>query len=288
MLSRFFAALALLLSLLAGGMSAARADGYTIPGTRVLPLPTAPNGIDYELYLRVPEACTPQTPCPVLYMLDAEYAFGLSALIAEHLEARGRLRPVILVGIAYQDKTRYRANRTRDYTPVFVAEGGYGPDYQAQSGGGPAFLDVIANTIIPEVENRFPADPAARGLMGHSYGGLFATFAMLDRPDLFADFIIVSPSYWYQEGRFIPGLAAAHDAPRPHETDAYFAVGSWEEQPENGRAMVSDLQRFVAGLEAREDPRLNTLLEVMESQSHASIFPLALSNGLRALYGPVP
>jgi len=259
---------------------------FAIPGTEVVTLPTADNGIDYELYIRVPEACRDDAPCPALYMLDAEYSFGLSALIAEHLEARGQLRPVILVAIAYQDKTRYRENRSRDYTPVFVADGGYGPQYQTRSGGGPAFLDVIANEIIPFIEARTAAAPSARGLMGHSYGGLFATFAMLERPDLFTDFLIVSPSYWYDDGGYIPGLAAAHTENRPHETDAYFAVGSWEEQPENGRAMVSDLQAFVAGLEVRQDPRLNTRLDVMSDQTHASIFPLALSDGLRALYGP--
>lgn len=258
---------------------------FTLPATEVRTLPTAANGIDYEIYVHASPACTPEAPCPAIYMLDAEYSFGLAALIADHLEQRGQLQPLVLVALAYQDKTQYRLNRSRDYTPIFSPDGGYGVQYQRLSGGGPAFLDVIADEIIPYVEASYPVTPAHRGLVGHSYGGLFASYVLLHRPDLFDRYLIVSPSYWYDTD-YIFRLEAEPRPPLSRPTQAYFSVGSWEEQPENGHAMVSDLERLTDLLSAREDPNLELKADVEDDQTHASIFPIALSDGLRAMFWP--
>jgi predicted alpha/beta superfamily hydrolase len=268
----------------AGSVSALQ-DSFSLAGTQIHPLPTAENDVNYELYIRVSPSCRRDTPCPAVYMLDAEYSFGLAALIAEHLEDRGQLQPLILVGVSYQDKTQYRLNRSRDYTPVFVAEGGYGPSYQALSGGGNAFLDVLSEHIIPYVEQHFPASSTRRGLVGHSFGGLFTTYAMLERPDLFDRYLSVSPSYWYGE-HFILAHEQENHAPLTHPIEVYFGVGELEERPGTARAMVSDMLHFAAQKSARGDENYRSTTEVIPGQTHASIFPLALSNGLRSLYPP--
>ncbi len=279
-------------ALVAGAPASAQSDereappAFAIPGSAVHVLPTAANGVDYELYMRASDACTAETPCTAVYMLDAEYSFGLASLIAEHLEARGQLAPLVLVAIAYQDKSQYRLNRTRDYTPLHWPEGGYGEEAQTVSGGGPAFLDVLANEIIPFVEANAPASSAHRGLIGHSYGGLFATYALLEERELFDRALIVSPSYWYADGWIFAREAETHERALGRESWAYLAVGSWEEQPENGRAMVSDLERMGDILQARDDANLALEVRVFEDETHASIFPAALSTGLRRLFSP--
>jgi predicted alpha/beta superfamily hydrolase len=260
-------------------------DDFSLSGTQIHRLPTASNGVDYELYIRVSPRCRIETPCPTVYMLDAEYSFGLATLIAEHLEDRGQLQPLILIGVSYQDKTQYRLNRSRDYTPVFVAEGGYGPSFQAQSGGGSAFLDVLSEHIIPYVEQHFPASSTHRGLIGHSFGGLFTTYAMLERPEMFDRYLSVSPSYWYGE-HFILTHEAANQAHLERPIEAYFGVGELEERPATAHAMVSDMLHFAAQKSARGDEHYRSTTEVIAGQTHASIFPLALSNGLRTLYSP--
>lgn len=277
--------LAVLALALIAQVAQAQPAPFALPDTEIHPLPTAANGIDYELYVHTSPACTQEAPCPAIYMLDAEYSFGLAVLIADHLEQRGQLQPLVLVAIAYQDKSQYRLNRSRDYTPIFSPDGGYGQDYQRLSGGGPAFLDVIAGQIIPYVEASFPVTPAHRGLVGHSYGGLFASYVLLHRPDLFDRYLIVSPSYWYDTD-YIFRLEAEPHPPLSHPTQAYFSVGSWEEQPQNGRAMVSDMMRLTERLSARGDPNLEVKADLEDDQTHASIFPIALSDGLRAMFWP--
>lgn len=256
---------------------------YSIPDSEVVDLPVSANGIVYRLYIHVPQQCREAgASCPAMYMLDAEYSFALSAQIVTHLADRERIPGVISVAIGYPDKSQYRPFRSRDYTPYFHPTGGYGEETQSVSGGGPAFLDVIASEIIPYVESRYPASSEQRTLVGHSYGGLFATYAWLTRPELFAKYIIVSPSLWYADRRPLTDVreACAND-PSDATADMFLAVGAYEEQPENGRTMVSDLDALAALLEDCSARPVNVYARTYEDETHASIFPAAFSTGLR-------
>lgn len=255
---------------------------FAIPNTAVLAPPRAANGIDYELYVRASPACSPERRCTAVYMLDAEYSFGLASLIAEHLEDRGQLEPLVLVAIAYADKSQYRYNRSRDYTPTHTLEGGYGAQMQRDSGGGPMFLDVIRREIIPHIEGLYPVDPARRGIIGHSYGGLFSTYAFLSAPDLFTDAIAVSPSYWYDERMIFQTEAGAPERAVPGRI--YIGVGSYEEQGPPNYLMVSLARDMADSLDGRAD--IEHAFKVYEHETHASIFPTVLSDGLRALFHP--
>ena len=280
------------LAMLAFGAACAFADGvpaersFTLPDTQVVDLPKASNGIDYQLYVHVPPACkSVAKKCPVVYMLDAEYSFPLAATIVTHLSDRQRIPPLISVAIGYPDKSHYHLDRTRDYTPFFFAEGGYGAEMQKVSGGGPAFLKVIEDEVIPYVEKHYPASAEHRTLVGHSYGGLFATYAWIDAPSSFENFLIVSPSLWYANRKPLQAVAeACRESAFAEERKLFLAVGSFEEQPENNRRMVSDLRAMNDELMRCGKRKVASRIEVFEDETHASIFPTALSTGLRAFY----
>lgn len=283
---KFLIAVTVALSAAGAGSSLAQAP-FVLPETEIHPLPAAQNGIDYELYVKVPEACRTQAGgCPVVYLLDAEYSFALAANITEHLADRSRIPHLIVVSIAYPDKTdqAYRSNRSRDYTPVFDPDDGYGERFQGESGGAPAFLDVLEDEIVPYVEASFPAAPRPRTLVGHSYGGLFSVYALLTKPDLFDQIVSVSPSLWYHDGWIFDHEAQQGPGEAGQRNRAYLGVGSFEEQPENGRTMVGDLERFGERLDAWPDARIEYEVEVLDGETHASVFPRALSTGLRKLF----
>jgi len=254
-----------------------------IPHTDVVDLPTAENMVDYQLYVHVPAECQKtNVECKTVYMLDAEYSFALSAQIVTHLSDRGRIPPVISVAIAYPDKTQYRKNRTRDYTPFFVASGGYGEQAQRLSGGGAAFLKALKQEIIPYVENHYPTSADERTLVGHSYGGLFALYAWLRSPEIFNNYIIVSPSLWYGEKQALHDVKeVCESSPFGNAGDMYLAVGEYEEQASSGRQMVSDLTQLEGLLKSCKKREVSTYLRVFEDETHASIFPAAYSTGLR-------
>ena len=228
-------------------------SGWVMPSSTVVPLTSAINGVDYALYVRTPAGYEAgDRRYPVIVTLDADYSFPIAAMHLEHLAARMSQGPeAILVSIGvtgiYPDVRGYRRERTRDYTPVFHPDGGYGPEFQRGSGGGPAFLRMLMEEALPLVAARWRTDPDDRTLVGHSYGGLFTAWVLQAYPEAFSRYLMVSPSLWYANKLILEREATLSATRLPRLTRAYLGVGSWEEQPENGGYMVSEMTRFADG-----------------------------------------
>ncbi|HVR44790.1 MAG TPA: alpha/beta hydrolase-fold protein [Thermoanaerobaculia bacterium] len=241
------------------------------------------NGVGYALHVALPRSHgTPGRRFPVIYLLDADYSFLIVRNIVDHLSERGALGEAIVVGIAYDGPPQYRLHRTRDYTPTFVADGGYGRELQKVSGGGPKFLEVIEKEIIPLVDASYATVKGDRTLSGHSYGGLFTVWTMLTRPELFRSYVAVSPSLWYDGGLVMRVEQARAKSHRALPVRAYFCVGAREGSSE--RRMVGDLVRLVERLESRGYEGLSIASRVMENETHDSVYPGAISNGLRFVF----
>lgn len=271
--------------------AAAEPAPFVLPFTTVLPLRSAVNGVDYALYVRTPAtyAANPAKRYPVIVTLDADYSFPICAVHLEHLADRMNQAPeAILVSVAYPgaypDRDAYRASRTRDYTPFHFPTGGYGPEFQKGSGGGPKFLRMLIEEALPLVERTWRTLPGERTLVGHSYGGLFAAWVLQQHPDAFNRYLMVSPSLWYADKWMLTSPEARPRGPLGRRTFAYIAVGSWEQQPQIGGYMVAEARRFSEMLAARADPNLEVKFREFEDETHASIFPAAFSTGIRHLF----
>jgi predicted alpha/beta superfamily hydrolase len=192
----FAAALAALLFIVAIRFIAPRSD--------ILLPPRASNGGDYILYVHVPDRCRRGAPCPALYILDGERWLPTFTQLSEDAAARRAMRPIILVGIGYRDVFGAALHRKHDFTPAFGRAPG-------KTGGADDYLEALRRDLIPYAEAHLPIDASERGVAGHSYGGLLATYALLHAPDLFDEYLIVSPPLWYDGARiFALGPAPAH------------------------------------------------------------------------------
>jgi uncharacterized protein len=269
----------------ASGARAAAPAPVALPETEVHTLASKRvPGVTYKLYVSLPhDYAASGRAYPVVYLLDADYSFAIARNVVEHLSDRGNLKQLILVGIAYDGPLQYRLNRTRDYTPRFIPTGGYGPEYQKHSGGGPAFRAFLAEELLPFVARTYRTAPE-RTLVGHSYGGLFTSWVAFTTPSLFSHYLIVSPSLWYG-GRFMFGLEEAFSKEhRALPAKVFFSVGADEGNAE--RDMVRDLEQFARQVEQRGYAGLSTRAHVFEDENHNSVFPSALSRGLRFLHAP--
>lgn len=161
---------------------------------------------------------------------------------------------------------------------MYAPDGGYGPEYQRVSGGAPAFLHFIAGELVTWLAREYRTTDE-RILVGHSYGGLFASWVAVTRPELFTGLVAVSPSLWYADGMIFELEDEAARTRDDLPLRFYLEVG---DQEVNGRwDMPGDLTRFARALEARDYPSLGIEWHVAENETHNSIFPRALSNGLR-------
>jgi len=288
--TRRAAACVIVVAAAGAGRPAAAQSAYALPHTEVRRLHSARLDREVVLYVSLPRHYAETAArYPVLFTLDADYAFALAHNIVEHFVDRGDLPPLIVVGLAYegasQDIPTYRRHRTRDYTPTHTLEGGYGPEFQAVSGGGEAHLAALAEEVLPYVDREFRTRPEDRTLVGHSYGGLFSTYALLTRPELFRRYIIVSPSLWYDRRvafRIERAFARSH---RRLDARVFLSVGGLEN---GGYRMVSDLLAFERVLRSRHYAGLRIVRHVFPGETHNSVFPAALSRGLRAVFATTP
>lgn len=251
-----------------------------LPNTQVHSLKSTQNGVEYKLYVSTPSQYSATTEAfDVLYLLDADYSFAIARNMVEHLSERNRIRPVIVVGIAYAGTPNYRLNRTRDYTPYFVAHGGYGDAFQAASGGAQKFKAFLESELFPYMQKNFRVSNR-RYLTGHSFGGLFASWTALVSPQLFNGYIIVSPSLWYADKKLFTSIKQG--AKHLKDIKLFFAVGDHEVNATHN--MVADLNDFVTKLREVQGEDLRIEHYVADDESHDSIFPRALSRGLHFLF----
>jgi hypothetical protein len=270
--------------------AAGAASPYVVPNTQVLDVASKHTGADYEIFVSLPlDYARTRKTYPVVYMLDADYSFALVRNVVQHFVEREDLPPMILVAIAYPgaatNRETYKKNRTRDYTPAYAPSGGYGTEYQKVSGGGPKFRSFVAQELIPLIERRFRASND-RTIVGHSYGGLFATYVLLTEPTLFKRYIVVSPSLWYANRIALTMEETAAESGIRPDARVFFAVGALESP-----VMSDDLTELYRRLRSRNNSRLQATLRIFEGERHNSVFPAAVTRGLVTVFdrvGPEP
>ena len=98
-----------------------------------------------------------------------------------------------MVGIANTD-------RKRDFTYPSGAE--IDRKEFPTSGKSERFIRFIGEELQNLIAERYRTS-AEKTLIGQSLGGLLATEILLDAPDLFDNYIIISPSLWWDEERLL-------------------------------------------------------------------------------------
>ena len=93
---------------------------------------------------------------------------------------------MVLIGISNAK------NRTRDLTTSKITSR-RGMPYNEENGEAENFLKFIETELIPYVERTYPVTNY-RTLIGHSYGGLFTIFTLINKPELFANYVSIDPS----------------------------------------------------------------------------------------------
>lgn len=244
--------------------SAEAAPAYAAPRSAVYDVSAKDSGRDYRLYVMTPPGYAAAENAarryPVIYLNDGDLFFMAAAgapLLSYYNKA---LEETILVGISYAVGEDPIAGRQRDLAPPTAENLG------GDTAGGAAYLAFIRDAVLPAIEARYRADPARRTLAGHSLGGVFATYVLLTEPALFANYIIVSPAYWYADhalAGFEQRYAEAHD---DLPARVYMAAGDLE-GPKGGLQKIdlaNDMSAFAARLRSRGYRSLDLRAEILD------------------------
>lgn len=95
--------------------------------------------------------------------------------------------------------------------------------------GAAEFLGTVLGEVVPAVEARHHVDGARRGLAGFSFGGLFAAYTLLHRPEAFTHHLVDSPALWWDNGLPLAGEEAWSGRHDDLAAQVLFWVGSNEQ-----------------------------------------------------------
>lgn len=215
-----------------------------------------------------------QANYPVLYLLDGLANIKHTVGTVELLTESGLIPPLIIVGIESLD-------RNRDLTPSRAGKDVYGGSGNADiphSGGGPQFLQFLSEELIPFVESNFRTHPY-RILEGHSLGGLFGVYTLMESPDLFDALIVEAPALWWNQEEMTAKAYSFFSSNKDLNKTVYFGIGGGD-----GRGMRQELKRYVAIVEQHAPIHFKWLHEEVGDEGHMASRLLLNYHGLRFLF----
>ena len=250
------------------------APAVTLADTEQRSLTSTKIGQRYDLLVSLPNGyATSGQSYPVLYILDG-WHFPLMSFLQNNNTYSKRMRPVIMVNVSYASTLDVMALRARDFTPTKTSR-------EAASGGAAAFLDFLEHEVIPFVDRTYRTIPSDRGLLGHSYGGLFAIYALEQQPALFQRIVAVSPALsWDNRLLFAAARQKLRKLPSPVRLD--LSVGS-----EDDFGFDKDTIAFAKLLEELKPAGLDCRFTLYRGENHDSVRLVSFPAGLYWVYRPV-
>jgi predicted alpha/beta superfamily hydrolase len=206
---------------------------------------------------------------PVLVLLDAENNFAYTSAAVHLLSANGRIPAMIVVGINNTD-------RARDMTPK-PSTGFGGPPWAGSVGGADKFLSFIADELLPTIDRTYRTRPY-RVLIGHSLGGLFAVYTLLNRPEVFRGYIATSPSLWWDDQVLVKAAQPFFAAHRDLRADLYMSMAN------EGDKMLGGAWKLSAVLEESKLPFLRWQFKRSPEEEHGTIAYISTYEGLQAIF----
>jgi predicted alpha/beta superfamily hydrolase len=258
----------------------------SVAGTQVRELHSALYDRDYLLSVSLPDDYDPNdnTTYPTLYVLDGNMYFE-TAVQSYRVQTLGTdVPPMIIVGIEYPTDSldAWLVRRAIELTPSNNKE--FDTQYTEQyktatkSGGAKTFLSVLAKEVVPFIDRNYKTSDK-KALFGHSLGGLFATYSLLQPQPLFDEYLISSPSLWWDDEMIFQHEASYVAANKDLNARVLLSVGSLE-----GPLMVPPMQKMGDVLKSHHFKSLDITTHIFDNETHLSVQPGTLSRGLRALF----
>ncbi len=195
---------------------------------------------------------------PVIYLLDGsidEDFIHIAGLVQFGSFSWINMIPEsIVVGIGNVD-------RQRDFT--FLSKNQNQEDFQS-AGGSQQFINFIEKELQPLIKKEYRTD-SEKTIIGQSLGGLLATEILFKQPALFDNYVIISPSLWWDNESLL------NLEPKPdHVNSIYIGVGK------EGDVMESLANKLHQNLLSRNSRDTQIYFGYFENQDHGDVLHLAV------------
>ena len=207
---------------------------------------------------------------PVIYLLDGskdEDFIHVSGIVQFGSFSWINMIPEsIVVGIVNVD-------RKRDFT--YPSQNELDQKEFPTSGKSEKFIDFLEKELQPFIDSTYRTTEL-KTIIGQSLGGLLATEILFKKPDLFDNYIIVSPSLWWDDEKLLD------EQPVPYDSNKTIYIAGGKE----GEIM----ERTTKGLfdKLKENQKQSTYLfyEFLEDKTHGDALHIAVYNAFEKIFNP--
>ncbi|WP_418602485.1 alpha/beta hydrolase [Hwangdonia sp.] len=205
---------------------------------------------------------------PVIYVLDGsidEDFIHISGIVQFGSFSWINMIPEsIVVGISNVD-------RKRDFT--FPTNNKKDKEDFPTTGKSERFINFIEKELQPYIDTNYKTD-SLKTLIGQSLGGLLATEILFKNPNLFDNYIIASPSLWWDDESLLKYT------PRPYSSkkSIYIAVGK------EGQIMERTAKALYHKLNLLKKENTNIYFEFFEKQNHGDALHLAVYSAFEKIF----
>lgn len=226
------------------------------------------------LNIYLPDGYSPDSAYPVIYLLDGAldedfiHITGLVQFLS--IPWVGQVKPSIIVGIANTDRKR---DMTLKLSPDFVWPEwvlAYKPAF-TNSGGSGTFMTFIETELQPYIARTYKTT-GTKTLIGQSLAGLFASEVLLKKPALFTNYVIISPSLWWDTESLLKNAATSLKALPETPMQVYIAVGK------EGKVMEGDAKNLAKAIRKTGAKNVTLQFEYLPKEDHGTILHTAVGN----------
>ncbi len=205
---------------------------------------------------------------PVIYLLDGsidEDFIHISGLVQFGSFSWINILPeTIVVGISNVD-------RKRDFTfPTTIKKDK--KDFPT-TGKSANFIQFLEEELQPFIGENYQVNNQ-KTLIGQSLGGLLATEILFNKPELFDNYIIISPSLWWNNQSLLK------QEPKPYTNTKNVFVGVGKE----GKIMERDAENLYKKLVDIDNPNTKISFQFFKNQDHGDVLHLAVYKAFEKIF----
>ncbi|WP_299464527.1 alpha/beta hydrolase-fold protein [uncultured Microscilla sp.] len=207
---------------------------------------------------------------PTIYVLDgsADEDFPHIAGLAQFMQMYNLLPKSIVVGIANVD-------RYRDFTHPTLYQ-----KYKKRiptCGGSAKFMAFVENEVLPLINTQYKTN-GHHTIIGQSLGGLVATEFLLKKPHLFNNYIIVSPSLWWDEESLVKEAAEYFKTQAALKKKIFISLGK------EHKTMHKVANQLTEAIRQSGNKHLTLFYEPILTEDHTTILHKAVYRAFELLY----
>lgn len=253
---------------------------------------TSATGRRFQIFLAWPNKPPPIEGYSVVYHLDGNAMFGtITDSVRSYARRRDVEKDAIVVGIGYPADLNAGRERRFDLTPAI------GSEHPEGTGGAEDFMDFIGNELMPDIHARFAVNTEDESIFGHSFGGLFVLYTLVNHPEMFDTYLAASPSIWFEEEMIKRNNVRKRLVPKLQVTGAtpivLITAGEYEQAddplfPSHNldalmeRAMVDNAREFAEFVDGLDGASAS--FKRLDGHNHGSVVPVAISEALRLVF----